>query len=105
MGENIFVINNHLKCCGDETLNINDPQDEENRRLMAITYLKEYMDSLLHDKKVILLGDLNDILTDSPQNNIFNSLINDTTNYLFVDMDIFNKILVIIGLILLGPLI
>ena len=46
------------------------------------------MDSLLHDKKVILLGDLNDILTDSPQNNIFNSFINDTTNYLFVDMDI-----------------
>tara|TARA_B100000683_G_C12440842_1_gene536004 strand:- start:432 stop:1421 length:990 start_codon:yes stop_codon:yes gene_type:complete len=88
MGENIFVINNHLKCCGDETLNINDPQDEENRRLMAITYLKEYMDSLLHDTKIILLGDLNDILTDSPQNNIFNSLINDTTNYLFVDMDI-----------------
>lgn len=88
MGENIFVINNHLKCCGDEILNINDPQDEENRRLMAITYLKEYMDSLLHDTKIILLGDLNDILTDSPQNNIFNSLINDTTNYLFVDMDI-----------------
>ena len=55
MGENIFVINNHLKCCGDETLNINDPQDEENRRLMAITYLKEYMDSLLHDTKIILL--------------------------------------------------
>ena len=88
MGENIFIINNHLKCCGDETLNINDPQDEENRRLMAITYLKEYIDSLLHDRKVILLGDLNDILTDSPQNNIFNSLINDSTNYLFVDMDI-----------------
>ena len=39
-------------------------------------------------KKVILLGDLNDILTDIPQNNIFNSFINDTINYLFVDMDI-----------------
>lgn len=88
MGKNIFIINNHLKCCGDETLNINDPQDEENRRLMAITYLKEYIDSLLHDRKVILLGDLNDILTDIPENNIFNSFINDTINYLFVDMDI-----------------
>ena len=31
---------------------------------MAITYLKEYIDSILHDKKVILLGDLNDLLTD-----------------------------------------
>lgn len=88
MGENIFIINNHLKCCGDETLNTNDPQDEENRRLMAITFLKEYVDSLLHEEKVILLGDFNDILTDSPQNNIFNSFLNDTSNYLFVDMDI-----------------
>ena len=88
MGENIFIINNHLKCCGDEILNTNDPQDEEYRRLMAVTYLKEYMDSLLHDKKVILLGDLNDILTDNPQNNVFHSFINDSTNYVFVDMDI-----------------
>lgn len=88
MGENIFIINNHLKCCGDETLDINDLQDEENRRLMAITYLKQYMDSLLQDKKVILLGDLNDILTDNPQNNVFNSFLNDSTNYVFADMDI-----------------
>ena len=57
---------------------------------MAVTYLKEYMDSLLHDKKMILLGDLNDILTDNPQNNVFNSFINDSTNYVFVDMDIAN---------------
>lgn len=88
MGVNIFIINNHLKCCGDETLNINNPLDEENRRLMAVTYLKEYMDNILNDKKVILLGDLNDILTDNPQNNVFNSFINDSKNYLFVDMDI-----------------
>jgi len=88
MGENIFIINNHLKCCGDETLDINDLQDEENRRLMAITYLKQYMDNLLQDKKVILLGDLNDILTDNPQNNVFNSFLNDSTNYVFADMDI-----------------
>lgn len=88
MGENIIILNNHLKCCGDEILNINNPQDEENRRLMALTHLKEYMDSLLQDKKVILLGDLNDILTDNPQNNVFNSFINDSSNYIFVDMDI-----------------
>ena len=35
-GENIFIINNHLKCCGDENLNITDPQDEENRRLILL---------------------------------------------------------------------
>ena len=82
-------------------MNTNDPQDEENRRLMAVTYLKEYIDSLLHDRKVILLGDLNDILTDNPQNNIFNSFINDTINYLFVDMDISSSKM--IGPTLLGP--
>ena len=87
-GENIFIINNHLKCCGDGNLNINDHQDEENRRLMAVTYLKEYIDSILYDKKVILLGDLNDLITDPLPNNVFNSFINDSTNYLFTDMNI-----------------
>ena len=39
-------------------------------------------------KKVIVVGDLNDILTDAPSNNVFQTLIDDTANYVFADMQI-----------------
>lgn len=87
-GENLFVINNHFKCCGDGVLEINNTNDEENRRLQATTLLKEYIDNNLSNKKVIVLGDLNDILTDMMTNNIFQQFISDNVNYLFTDMQI-----------------
>ena len=86
-GENYIIINNHLKCCGDG-LDLNDSSDEEFRRLQAITYLKQYIDINFSNKKVILLGDLNDILTDLDQHNIFYDFINDSLNYKFSDMHI-----------------
>ena len=85
--EDYVIINNHFKCCGDGTLNTNDPNDEEMRRLSAVTLLKQYIDSLFIDERVIIVGDLNDILTDPTPNNVFNSFLNDT-NYLFVDFPI-----------------
>lgn len=88
MGSNYIIINNHFKCCGDGILNVNNSNDEENRRLQAVTYLKQYIDNTFSDKKVILLGDLNDEIIDNTANNVFQDLINDNTNYLFTDMQI-----------------
>ena len=86
MGNNYVIINNHFKCCGDGLLNTNDNNDEENRRLQAVTYLKQFIDYSYSNKRVILLGDLNDNLTDNTSNNVFQDLISDDTNYLFTDM-------------------
>mgnify|MGYP001493977711 FL=1 len=86
MGNNYIIINNHFKCCGDGILNANNTNDEENRRLQAVTYLKQYIDNTLLGKRVILLGDLNDEIIDNTSNNVFQDFINDNTNYLFADM-------------------
>ena len=86
MGINYIVINNHFKCCGDGILNLGNNNDEENRRLQATTYLKQYIDNNFIGKRVILLGDLNDELTDNNTNNVFQNFIDDYTNYLFADM-------------------
>ncbi len=88
MGKNYIIINNHFKCCGDGVLNINNYNDEENRRLQAVTFLKQYIDNNFSAKSVILLGDLNDDLTDNPLNNVFQDFIVDNNNYLFTDIQI-----------------
>ncbi len=88
MGENYFIINNHFKCCGDGTLDMNDESDEEKRRYNAVNFLKEYIDTYLSDENVIVLGDLNDDIAESSQNNVFQNVLNDTENYLFADFSI-----------------
>ncbi|MBC8313108.1 MAG: hypothetical protein H8E33_02545, partial [Candidatus Cloacimonetes bacterium] len=88
MGENIFVINNHFKCCGDEILDFGNEEDEEYRRYMASDLLKEYVDTNLPNENVVILGDLNDILTDVEANNVFQMFLDDAENYLFADMEI-----------------
>jgi len=87
-GESIIVINNHFKCCGDGLLNIGNSADEETRRHEASTLLKQYVDANFNSSRVIILGDLNDILTDIPSDNVFQMFLDDPTNYLFADMDI-----------------
>ena len=42
-GENIEIINSHLKCCGDGILDTNDISDEENRRYRAMNMIKDYI--------------------------------------------------------------
>jgi len=86
--EYFIIINNHFKCCGDGILDLSNPNDEETRRLYASNFLKQYIDSIFPNEKVIVLGDLNDILIDNQANNVFQEFLNDTTNYLFADMDI-----------------
>ena len=85
MGEDIIVINNHFKCCGDGLLDIGNSSDEEARRYQASSLLKQYIDTNFPSSRVIVLGDLNDILIDASANNVFQMFLNDSTNYLFAD--------------------
>ncbi|HKK40262.1 MAG TPA: T9SS type A sorting domain-containing protein [Cryomorphaceae bacterium] len=89
MGEHDFVvINNHFKCCGNGTLDEEDIWDEESRRAYASELLKQYMDFHFSDDNLLMMGDLNDLLTDSPQNNVFQVYLDDPENYRFADMEI-----------------
>ena len=88
MDENYFIINNHFKCCGDGVLNLNDTSDEENRRFIAMNYIKEYVDNYLPNQNVFVLGDLNDDISELPPNNIFQNILSDSSNYIFADMEI-----------------
>jgi len=88
MGENYFIINNHFKCCGDGIIDFDNTSDEESRRYTAINLIKEYIDNDLSNNKVIVLGDLNDDIAEPSQNNVFQEVLNDSTHYRFVDLEI-----------------
>lgn len=88
LGENFIVINNHFKCCGDGVLEKDNLKDEEARRYQAMNLLKSYVDTQMPDKSVIILGDLNDNLTDDFEHNVFERVLFDTRNYKFADMRI-----------------
>lgn len=87
-GENFVIINNHFKAMGDGILDPDDPDDEENRRWVATNLLKEYVDDNFANENVIIVGDLNDVITDEYPHNVFQSLINDPENYAFADYEI-----------------
>lgn len=84
-GEEYIIINNHFKCCGDGTLEKNDTYDEEYKRYTATNMLKDYIDHHFADQNVIVVGDLNDILTDASPDNVFQTVLNDPDNYQFAD--------------------
>ncbi|OUR92698.1 hypothetical protein A9Q87_06585 [Flavobacteriales bacterium 34_180_T64] len=88
MNERIIVINNHFKCCGDGILDSTDQDDEERRREYANYLLKSYVDDNFPDENVIILGDLNDELSDESENNVFQLTLDDSENYLFADYEI-----------------
>jgi hypothetical protein len=44
----------------------------------------------LPDENIFVLGDLNDILTDPSQNNVFQTILDDDLNFLFADVEIAN---------------
>jgi endonuclease/exonuclease/phosphatase family metal-dependent hydrolase len=88
--QNYIVINNHLKCCGDGFMNLSNPNDEETRRFIAVNLLKEYVDVNFNDKNVIIVGDLNDVIEDPYDHNVFRNILDDKENYLFADLGIAN---------------
>jgi endonuclease/exonuclease/phosphatase family metal-dependent hydrolase len=79
-GQEVVIINNHLKAYGDP--------ESQDRRLQACIMLKDYIDSQLSDMPVIVVGDMNDILTDAAADNVFQGFLDDDQNYLFADYDI-----------------
>lgn len=88
--EVFILINNHLKCCGDGTLDPTNIDDEENRRHEANVLLESYIANSFLNSNVILLGDLNDELTDASVNNVFNPFYDHPDKYIFVDQLIAN---------------
>ena len=85
--EQFFIINSHYKCCGDGIIK-QDNWDEEYRRWQASIHLKNYIDTYLSDNNVIVLGDLNDEITDPEEQNVFQNFILSPNEYQFIDMDI-----------------
>lgn len=77
----IYLINNHLKCCGGS--------ENETSRRIAAEMLKEYIEASRPDDPVIILGDLNDEITGTVSNeNPFLNFINDPEDFKFTDMRI-----------------
>ena len=77
---NILAIANHYKAMGDA--------ESEARRRQASADLYSYIGSHFATKNVILLGDLNDELTDSSDDNVFQVFLDDPSHYKFADMTI-----------------
>lgn len=111
-GEDLYIINNHFKCCGDRTIetdllyecdadekryleasdcttNCSDDcfstYDENYRRLLSSQVIQQNYSNT--NKNVIFLGDLNDELTDDDSDNVFYDLISDPS-FKFADMGI-----------------
>lgn len=76
----IMLINNHLKAYSDSK--------SQARRKVAMQLLKGWIDTHHPNDRVIVLGDLNDEITDPPAENVFQNFIDDATNYKFADMEI-----------------
>ncbi len=88
MGEEMVVINSHLKCCGNGYMDLNDPWDEETRRYDACNLLSTFVEENYPETKVILVGDFNDLIQESGSSNVFEVFINDSSSYKIVDMEI-----------------
>ena len=88
LGHDLVLVDNHLKCCGDGRLDTTSAWDEETRRWTAAGDLHDYIETHWPDRAVVLLGDLNDSLTDPPADNVFQVFLDDPAHYRFTDMTI-----------------
>ncbi|MBS9768781.1 MAG: endonuclease/exonuclease/phosphatase family protein [Flavobacteriaceae bacterium] len=79
-GLDIILINTHLKAFGDNK--------SQKKRFASCRLLKNWIDSNHPNDNVIVLGDMNDIITDSKKQNVFQVFLNDSPNYQFADMEI-----------------
>ena len=84
-GESLYIINNHYKCCGDGIIG-GSSDDEEYRRLSAVTATINYLNTYLENEMVVLLGDLNDELSDEKSNNVFWEMISEDQKFRFIDL-------------------
>jgi len=87
----LTIINLHLKCCGDNSIDIDNNDDEEYRRVIACQMLHEYVSGLLNSENVIIVGDWNDAIQEVDSTNVFKIFIDDPDSFKFVDMNIANS--------------
>jgi len=87
-GQAVRLINNHLKCCGDNQLEPGNHGDEEYRRYLAGELLEEWIATEAAGQAVVLLGDLNDALNDPVADNVFQMFLDLPASYRFADWDI-----------------
>ncbi len=81
----LVLVNNHLKCCGNGVLDADDESDEETRRLAAVTLMTGWVDAEQPEAAVVILGDLNDLITDDPANNVFTPWLDRPGDFRFAD--------------------
>jgi endonuclease/exonuclease/phosphatase family metal-dependent hydrolase len=79
-GLSATLINIHLKCCGGT--------DNIARRTEASALLKQYVDTQMPDKAVVILGDFNEELISTTGTSSFQNFIDATSDYRFADMEI-----------------
>ncbi|PVX49881.1 endonuclease/exonuclease/phosphatase family protein [Balneicella halophila] len=79
-GLDVIIVNNHLKA--------KSGAKNEARRRKASKLLKQWIDSEHPDDNVVILGDLNDEITELPAKNVFQVFLNDSVNYAFADATI-----------------
>lgn len=82
------LINTHFKCCGDGVIDENDDGDEETRRRDSNRMLKQYVETFLADRQVIIVGDMNDELTDPAAGNVFADFLDDPDHWRYADLPI-----------------
>ncbi len=76
----IILVNNHLKAFGNE--------ESMQKRIASCRLLKNWVDTYHPTDNVILLGDMNDEITDPKSENVFQIFLDDEANYKFADDEI-----------------
>tara|TARA_Y100001970_G_scaffold290072_1_gene422460 strand:- start:1212 stop:2249 length:1038 start_codon:yes stop_codon:yes gene_type:complete len=88
----LYVINVHYKCCGDDEYESNDPGDETTRRHHASLLLTDYIINNRSSDNVIIAGDFNNVGEQSVTNPTISPFtdpnIASSTNFSMVDKSI-----------------
>ena len=86
LNNEFLIINNHFKAFSDGFIDVGNNWNPEFMRQQASIYIENYIDNNFSNKKIIMLGDLNDSLTDPEGENVFWNFISKPDKYMFVDM-------------------
>jgi endonuclease/exonuclease/phosphatase family metal-dependent hydrolase len=79
-GQEIYLINNHLKAMRG--------RENELRRKEAVKNLLSFIRAEHETSNIVVLGDLNDELTDTGDDNVFAEILQDSLNFRFTDWEI-----------------